>query len=57
MEKGQKHYYRIHGPTFVVEYDNTQNDGNHIHCVWRDAEHEFGSDALREHVKEGHGAK
>lgn len=57
VEKGQKHYYRIHGPTFVVEYDNTQNDGNHIHCVWRDTEHEFGRDALREHVREGHGSR
>ncbi|NUQ52037.1 MAG: DUF3500 domain-containing protein [Phycisphaerales bacterium] len=55
VEKGQKHYYRIHGPTFIVEYDNTQNDANHIHCAWRDTEHEFGNDPLREHVKEGHG--
>ena len=30
-EKGKKHYYRLQGPTFLVEYDNTQNDGNHIH--------------------------
>jgi hypothetical protein len=55
VEKGQKHYYRIHGPTFIVEYDNTQNEANHIHCVWRDTEHEFGRDPLREHLKEGHG--
>ncbi|MFO0835697.1 MAG: DUF3500 domain-containing protein [Phycisphaerales bacterium] len=55
VEKGQKHYYRIHGPTFIVEYDNTQNDANHIHCAWRDTEHEFGTDPLRGHVKEGHG--
>lgn len=57
VEKGQKHYYRIHGPTFIVEYDNTQNDANHIHCVWRDTEHEFGRDMLREHLKEGHGGR
>ena len=50
IEKGQKHYYRIQGPTFLVEYDNTQNDGNHIHSVWRDFESDFGRDLLREHL-------
>ena len=50
-EKGAKHYYRIQGPTFLVEYDNTQNDGNHIHSVWRDFEGDFGRDLLREHLK------
>lgn len=50
-EKGAKHYYRIQGPTFLIEYDNTQNDGNHIHSVWRDFDGDFGRDLLREHVK------
>jgi hypothetical protein len=49
--KGKKHYYRIQGPTFLVEYDNTQNDGNHIHSVWRDFDGDFGRDLLREHLK------
>lgn len=49
MEPGQGHYYRIQGPTFLMEYDNTQNDNNHIHSVWRDFEHDFGRDLLREH--------
>jgi hypothetical protein len=49
-EKGKKHYYRIQGPTFLVEYDNTQNDGNHIHSVWRDFNGDFGRDLLREHL-------
>jgi hypothetical protein len=49
--KGKKHYYRIQGPTFLVEYDNTQNDGNHIHSVWRDFNGDFGRDLLREHLK------
>ena len=35
-EPGEPHYYRIHGPTFLIEYDNTQNDANHVHSVWRD---------------------
>lgn len=51
IEKGQKHYYRVQGPTFLIEYDNTQNDGNHIHSVWRDFNGDFGRDLLREHVK------
>ena len=50
-EVGKKHYYRIQGPTFLVEYDNTQNDGNHVHSVWRDFTGDFGRDLLREHVK------
>ncbi len=49
--RGKKHYYRIQGPTFLVEYDNTQNDGNHIHSVWRDFNGDFGRDLLREHLQ------
>lgn len=51
IERGKKHYYRVQGPTFLIEYDNTQNDGNHIHSVWRDFDGDFGRDLLREHVK------
>ena len=51
-DKGKKHYYRVQGPTFLIEYDNTQNDGNHIHSVWRDFNGDFGRDILREHLKE-----
>ena len=50
-EVGKKHYYRIQGPTFLVEYDNTQNDGNHVHSVWRDFRGDFGRDLLREHLR------
>jgi hypothetical protein len=49
-EKGRKHYYRVQGPTFLIEYDNSQNDGNHIHSVWRDFNGDFGRDLLREHL-------
>jgi Protein of unknown function (DUF3500) len=51
-DKGKKHYYSVQGPTFLIEYDNTQNDGNHIHSVWRDFNGDFGRDILREHLKE-----
>ena len=50
LERGQKHYYRVQGPTFLVEYDNTQNDGNHSHSVWREFHGDFGVDLLREHL-------
>ena len=52
-ERGKKHYYRVQGPTFLIEYDNTQDDGNHIHSVWRDFDGDFGRDLLREHLKAG----
>ena len=50
-ERGKKHYYRVQGPTFLIEFDNTQNDGNHVHSVWRDFDGDFGRDLLREHLK------
>ena len=50
-ERGKKHYYRVQGPTFLIEYDNTQNDANHIHSVWRDFNGDFGQDLLRDHLK------
>lgn len=51
---GEPHYYRIHGPTFLIEYDNTQNDANHVHAVWRDPARDFGRDILREHLQSAH---
>ncbi len=50
LAPGEKHYYRIHGPTLLIEYDNSQNDANHIHTVWRDLDHDFGGDVLRKHL-------
>ena len=49
-EKGQKYYYRVQGPTFLIEHNNTQNNGNHIHSVWRDFNGDFGRDLLAEHM-------
>lgn len=51
-QRGQPHYYRIHGPTVLIEYDNSQGDANHIHTVWRDLENDFGGDLLRKHYAE-----
>ena len=53
-ERGKRHYYRVQGPTFLIEYDNTQNNANHIHSVWRDFNGDFGRDLLREHLKTAH---
>jgi len=51
-ERGEAHYYRIHGPTLLLEYDNTQNNANHIHTVWRGFDRDFGEDLLRRHYEE-----
>ena len=53
-EPGVGHYYRLHGPTFLVEYDNTQNEANHVHTVWRDLKNDFGEDLLRQHYERDH---
>jgi uncharacterized protein DUF3500 len=54
LERGQPHYYRVQGPTFLVEYDNTQNNANHIHTVWRALDGDFGLDLLRLHYQQDH---
>jgi hypothetical protein len=52
--KGDPHYYRVQGPDFLIEYDNTQNNANHIHSVWRDMTGDFGADLLGDHYKNSH---
>jgi len=42
---GSPHYFRIHGPAALVEYDNTQNGANHVHPVWIDPQGVFGRDS------------
>jgi hypothetical protein len=49
---GEGHYYRVQGPTFLIEYDNTQNGANHVHSVFRDLDGDFGGDLLRRHYAE-----
>lgn len=51
---GHPHYYRVQGPTFIIEYDNTQNNANHVHSVLRDLRYDFGGDELLEHYKKEH---
>lgn len=47
-------YYRLAGPDFFVEYDNTQNEANHVHTVLRDPARDFGIDLLRRHRADHH---
>lgn len=54
LVKGQPHYYRIQGKTFLIEFDNTQNNANHIHTVWRDFNGDYGEDLLKEHYQHEH---
>jgi hypothetical protein len=54
IDPRQPHYYRLHGPTLLIEYDNSQNRANHIHSVWHDPRNDFGVDLLRAHYEDGH---
>ncbi len=53
-ERGQPHYYRVQGKTFLLEYDNVQNEANHVHSVWRSFNGDFGANLLGEHYKAEH---
>lgn len=53
-ERGEPHYYRVQGATFLIEYDNVQGEANHPHSVFRSFEGDFGRDILAEHHKEAH---
>lgn len=53
-EWGVGHYYRIQGPTFIIEYDNTQNKANHVHTSFRDLKNDFGEDMLKQHYNKAH---
>jgi hypothetical protein len=54
MQPGDPHYYRIQSPEFLVEFDDTQDNANHIHSVWRDLGGDFGRDLLKEHYQAAH---
>jgi hypothetical protein len=51
IEPGKGDYYRVQAPTFLIEYDNTQNGNNHSHTVWRDYDNDFGRDLLALHYQ------
>jgi hypothetical protein len=53
-EPGQGHYYVIKAPTWLIEYDNTQNGANHIHSVFRDITGDWGDDLIAQHYAQSH---
>lgn len=55
LEVGALHYYRIQSDRLLIEYDNTQDGGNHIHSVWRDLLADHGGDVLARHYAAAHG--
>ena len=55
IERGRQHYYRVQGPLFLIEYDASQDGGNHVHTVWRDFNGDFGRDLLRQHYEAARG--
>jgi len=54
LQPGAGHYYRIQGPMLLIEYDNTQNNANHVHTVVRDLTNDFAEDILKEHYQKEH---
>ena len=53
---GHGQYYAVRGPTFVIEYDNTQDGANHVHAVWRELANDWGDDLLARHLARDHRA-
>ena len=54
LQNGEGHYYRIQGPMLLIEYDNTQNNNNHVHTSVRDLTNDFAEDILRDHYLKAH---
>lgn len=54
IDQGDQHYYRVQAPSFLIELDDTQDRGNHIHSVWRDFNGDFGADLLKLHYDAHH---
>jgi len=54
IKRGDPHYYRVQTHSFLIELDDTQDNANHIHCVWRDFTGDFGEDLLHQHYQTSH---
>ncbi len=55
IKPADPHYYRVQTPSFLIELDDTQDNANHIHSVWRDFKGDFGGDLLKAHYETSHG--
>ncbi len=54
INRRDPHYYRVQTPLFLIELDDTQDNANHIHSVWRDVTDDFGQDLLQQHYHADH---
>lgn len=54
IHRSDPHYYRVQTSSFLIELDDTQDDANHIHSVWRDFTGDFGADLLQQHYHASH---
>ena len=54
VKRGLAHYYRIQGPGILIEYDNPDPAGDHVHACWRDPDGDFGADLLAAHYAAAH---
>ena len=54
LDRSKQTYYRIQGPTILIEFDNSQGNGNHIHTTVRDFKGDFGHDLLKDHYAKAH---
>ena len=57
INHGEPHYYRVQTSSFLIELDDTQDEANHIHSVWRDFTGDFGQDLLAQHYAASHHQK
>ena len=57
LDRSHQTYYRIQGPTILIEFDNSQGNGNHVHSTVRDFKGDFGHDLLAEHYAKEHAKK
>jgi len=57
INRGDPHYYRVQTASFLIELDDTQDNANHIHSVWRDFTGDFGEDLLQQHYQASHQKK
>ena len=57
VNRGDPHYYRVQTPHFLIELDDTQDNANHIHAVWREFTGDFGEDLLHQHYQASHQKK
>ena len=54
FNNSEGYYYRIQGPMLIIEYDNIQNNANHVHSVVRDLTNDWGEEILKNHYLKDH---